>query len=199
LNIYFLIIFAFMAMFFLSIGFKVLASKKPLLLPSKTFFMFMVFAFSPQLIMSLENISMVEGEFGLIFYISPLAFVVLLAFFWVQMKGYTAIGISDGSFRNALHHALNQNHIQFEEQLSLIKLTESNAELQVSMQGWAGIAQITLKQSKDKNLLAKLVISIDEYFTSNSIEPQKTASIFYVLLGLFMLAFSGFFYVQLWW
>ena len=183
-----------MAVFFLYIGIKVIASKKPLLLSSKVFFVFIVLAFSPQLIMSFEIHSSSTGDIGLMSYISPLMFVVLLGFVWIQMKGYMAIGISDDSFRNSLHYALHQNNIQFEEQLSLIKLTDINADLQVSVQSWVGTGQLRLKKSKDKYLLAKLVSSINEYFISNSVKPNNTTSIFYIVMGLFMLVFSGSFY-----
>lgn len=191
LSVYFPFLFAFMAVFFLYIGIKVIALKKPLLLSSKIFFVFMVLAFSPQLIMSIETYSFSTGDLGLISYISPLMFIVLLGFFWIQMKGYIAIGISDDSFRNSLHFALNQNNIQFEEQLSLIKLTDINADLQVSVQSWVGTGQLKLKKSNDKYLLAKLVSSINEYYISNAIKPNNTTSIFYIVMGLFMLVFSG--------
>jgi len=107
------------------------------------------------------------------------------------MKGFMAIGISDDSFRNALHYSLNQNQIQFEEQLSLIKLTGLNAELQVAVQSWVGTGQLKLKKSKDKYLLAKLVSSINDYYISNAITPNNTTSIFYIVMGLFMSVFSG--------
>lgn len=191
MNIYFPILFAFMAVFFLYIGIKVIVSKRPLLLSSKIFFIFMVFAFSPQLIMSIERLTTSTGDMGLFFYINPLMFIVLLIFFWIQMKGFMAIGISDDSFRNALHYSLNQNQIQFEEQLSLIKLTGLNAELQVAVQSWVGTGQLKLKKSKDKYLLAKLVSSINDYYISNAITPNNTTSIFYIVMGLFMSVFSG--------
>jgi hypothetical protein len=118
-------------------------------------------------------------------------FVVLLLFFWIQMKGFMAIGISDDSFRNALHYSLNQNQIQFEEQLSLIELTGLNAELQVAVQSWVGTGQLKLKNSKDKNLLVKLVSGINDYYISNAIKPNNTTSIFYIVMGLFVSVFSG--------
>jgi len=69
-----------MAVFFLYIGIKVIVSKRPLLLSSKIFFIFMVFAFSPQLIMSIERLTTSTGDMGLFFYINPLMFIVLLIF-----------------------------------------------------------------------------------------------------------------------
>jgi len=61
LNAYFPLQFALMAIFFLYIGVKVIASKRPLLLPSKVFFLFMVFAFTPQIIMSFEIYFSTDG------------------------------------------------------------------------------------------------------------------------------------------
>ena len=55
LNAYFPLQFALMAIFFLYIGVRVIASKRPLLLPSKVFFLFMVFAFTPQIIDGIMN------------------------------------------------------------------------------------------------------------------------------------------------
>ncbi len=193
LNIYFPLVFTLMAVFFLYIGLKVITSKKPLLLPSKVFFVFMVIAFSPQLIMSVET-QFSTGVFSLLSLLSPIMYVVLLAFFWIQMKGYMAIGISDDSFRNALLYALDQNHIQFEEQVSLIKLTNSNADLLVSVQSWVGTGQLKLKQSKSNHLLNTLVPSINQYFQSHSVKTNSTTPVFYILIGLILLVLSVFFY-----
>ena len=193
LNIYFPLVFTLMAVFLLYIGLKVITSKRPLLLPSKVFFVFMVIAVTPQLIMSVEAYFS-TGAFSLLSLMSPLMYVVLLAFVWVQMKGYMAIGISDDSFRSALHYALNQNHIQFEEQVSIIKLTDSSADLLVSVQSWVGTGQLKLKQSKDNYLLSTLVSSINQYFQSNAVKSNYTVPVFYILFGLILLVLSAFFY-----
>ena len=110
------------------------------------------------------------------------------------MKGYIAIGISDDSFRNSLHYAQRKNSIEFEEQLSLIKLKDIKTDLQVSVQSWMGTGQFKLKNSKDSHLLAKLIPGIIEFFLANTIKPNNTISIFYVVLGLLMLILAGSFY-----
>lgn len=192
LNAYFPLQFALMAIFFLYIGVKVIASKRPLLLPSKVFFLFMVFAFTPQIIMSFEIYFSTDG-IGLLPLMSPAILLVFLVFSWFQMKGYMVIGVSDDSFRSALHYALIQYNVQFKEQLSLIRLEDVNADLQVSVQSWVGTAQLKLKPSKNKLLLSQLVSGINDYFLSNSVEPNNVTSIFYVVIGLFLLVFSGFY------
>lgn len=194
MELYFILLFALMAAYFLVIGIKIVYTNKPLLMPSKVVFIFMVLAFSPQLIIFFEKFSASSNELSHITYLSPLMFIVLLCFFWIQLKGYMAIGISDESFRNALHTSLSNNKIKFEEQLSLIKLTDLDAQLQVSIQSWVGTGQIKLKKSTDKELLNKLVLGINEYYQSTPIVANKTTSIFYIVMGLFMLVFAGSFY-----
>tara|TARA_B100002003_G_scaffold232083_1_gene243622 strand:+ start:8748 stop:9341 length:594 start_codon:yes stop_codon:yes gene_type:complete len=133
---------------FLYTGIKVIVAKKPLLIASKIFMVIMLFALLPKVILIFEYQLSSPGDLGLIAYISPLMTFVLLAFCWIQLKGYIAIGISDESFRHSLHYALHKNSIEFEEQLSLIKLKDMKADLQVSVQSWMGTGQLKLKNGK---------------------------------------------------
>ena len=107
------------------------------------------------------------------------------------MKGYMAIGVSDDSFRDALHYSLNKNNLPFEEQLSVIKLTSINASLQIAIQSWIGAGQLKLKESTDDTVLPKIVSGINEFYTENSIKPNNITSIFYIIMGILMLIFSG--------
>ena len=182
-----------MAFLFLFVGARVITSKKPLFLDSRFFFAFMVVGFSPQFVNTL-NMSTIPGNMGLILYLSALLFVCLLVFFWFQMKGYMAIGISDDSFRDALHFSLNKNNLPFEEQLSIIKLTSINANLQIAVQSWVGTGQIKLNKSKDTKMLHAIILSINQYYDENNVSPNNTTSIFYVVMGILMLVFTGTFF-----
>ncbi|MEC9261304.1 MAG: hypothetical protein VYD53_08205 [Pseudomonadota bacterium] len=197
MSTYYLIVTAAMALFFLYIGIKVIVAKKPLLISSKIFIVIMLFALLPKVILIFEYQFSSPGDLGLIAYISPLMTFVLLAFCWFQLKGYIAIGISDESFRNSLHYALHKNNIEFEERLSLIKLKDMKADLQVSVQSWVGTGQLKLKNAKHSYLLAKLIPGINEYFQANAIKPNNTVSVFYVVFGLLLLFLAGSFYFSI--
>ena len=121
-------------------------------------------------------------------------FICLLVFFWFQMKGYMAIGVSDDSFRNALHFSLNKNNLPFEEKLSVINLTSINAKLQVAIQSWIGVGQLKLKNSKDSKILREIVMGLNEYYIENDVGSNNITSMFYILMGIFMLIFTGAFY-----
>jgi len=195
MKIYFLFLFALMACFFLIIGIKVVLSKRPLFMPSRYFFVFMILAFSPQFVNTASMLFRdLPSKLGLILYLNPIMFICLLVFFWIQMKGYMAIGISDDSFRDAMHFSLNKINQPFEERLSMIKLTSIDANLQVAIQSWVGAGQIKLKGSKDAKLLSEIIEGINEYYINNKIKPNNTTSIFYIIMGIFMLIFAGAFY-----
>jgi len=195
MKIYFPLVFAFIAFFFLFIGIKVVISKRPLFMPSKYFFAFIVLAFSPQFVTTVDMfLKGLPGKIGLIFLISPILFVCLLVFFWILMKGYMAIGVSDDSFRDAIHFSLKRINQPFEEKLSAIKLTAINTILQIAIQSWIGSAQLRLKQSKDTKLLTEIIAGMNEYYINNNIKPNNVISTFYILIGFFMLVFAGVFF-----
>jgi len=189
-----------MAFFFIFIGVKVIiVSKRPLFMPAKYFLALMVLAFSPQFVNMMDMfLNDKLDKIGLILLISPILFVCLLVYFWILMKGYMAIGVSDDSFRDAIHFSLKKINQPFEEKLSTIKLTAINANLQISIQSWISSAQLRLKQSKDTKLLAEIVMGMNEYYIKNDIKPNNVTSIFYILIGVLMLVFAGvLFYVFL--
>lgn len=197
MKIYFPILFALLACFFLFIGVKAVLSKKPVFIFSKYFYGLIVLAFLPLLINTADMISKgYSGKIGLIMYLNPVLFVFLLVFFWFQMKGYMAIGISDDSFREAIHFSLNKNELPFEEKLSVMTLPSLNNELQVAIQSWIGSGQIKLKRSEKTGVLPKIIAAIDEYYATKNITANNFTSIFYIVMGTLMLFFAGvFFYV----
>ncbi len=189
MKIYAPLLFALIAFYFLFIGVKVVISKRPLFIPSKYFFALMVFAFS--LITVNIFLKDLSGKSRIIFMISPILFICLLVYFWILMKGYMAIGVSDDSFSDALHFSLKRINQPFEEKLSAIRLTAINANLQIAIQSWTGSAQLRFKQSKDTKLLKEIIAGMNEYYIKNHIKPNNVTSIFYILLGVFMLVLAG--------
>jgi hypothetical protein len=184
-----------MALFFLIIGVKVVLTKRPIFLPSRYFFVFLLFAISPQFVntasMLRDDIS--EG-LSFILLLNPVMYICLIIFSWIQMRGYMAIGVTGESFRKALHYSLDKNDIQFEEQLSAIKLTSLNASLQVAIQSWIGAGQLKLKQSHDNKLLSNIVSDVNEYFVEYKVKPNNITSVFYIVMGIFMFVSAGTFF-----
>jgi len=133
-------------------------------------------------------------KLGLILVLNPIMFICLLVFFWFQMKGYMAIGVSDDSFRDALHSSLNKNGLSFEERLSVIKLTSINATLQIAIQSWMGTGQLKLKNNNDRSVLPEIIAGINDYYNENDVKANNITSIFYIIMGVLMLLFAATFF-----
>jgi hypothetical protein len=189
--IYFPIIFLVMAAFFLTIGIKVVAGRKPVLLSSRFFYGFLLIAFSPQFV---NAATMITGHGSFFFWISPIMFAALLVFFWFQLKGYMVIGVHDDTFRDALLHTLGKNNMPYEERLSTILLPDENAALQVAIQSWIGAGQIKLKHGRKKALLKQIVAGINDYYATNQTKPNRITAILYIVIGLFMVVSAGAFF-----
>jgi len=193
--IYFPVVFLLMALFFLYIGLKVVLTKRPLFLSAKYFYAFMILAFSPQFVNMVELFKMSHSrKYDLLFLLSPLMFLVLLIFLWIQMKGYMAIGISDDLFREALHYSLNKLGLAFEERISTIYLTSMNSSIQIAIQSWIGAGQLKFKEAKNAKLLAEIISGMNEYNSANNIKSKNITAIFYIIIGLLILVAAGVFY-----
>ncbi|MCD4824454.1 MAG: hypothetical protein K8S55_07595 [Phycisphaerae bacterium] len=191
----FLFTFILMACFILFISIKGVLSQRPVFVPAKYFLVLMVIALFPQFVTSanmlFKGISDSMDNLWMVWCFNAIMAACVLVFFWFQMKGYVAIGVSGDSFRDAIHFSLNKNNQPFEEKLSVINLTSINANLQIAIQSWIGFGQIKLKNSKDSKLLPQIVAGINEYYISNNIKPNNITSIFYIVTGVLMLIFSG--------
>jgi hypothetical protein len=190
---FFIPIFVLMSACFLFIGIKVATSRRPLFIPSRLFLAFIVIGFLPQFVMSFHIFvrnPAISSKLLPMNILILLMYICLFTFLWFQMKGYTAIGISDDTFRTALHSSLDKQGFPFEEQLSTIKLISENTYLQIAIQSWVGAGQIKLKKSNKKDLLKNIISGLNDYYLQNNIRPNNVTSIFYIAMGTIMLVFA---------
>lgn len=180
-----MITFFIEALIFLGIGIRVMAAQRPLLFKARWLLGFMVLILSPMLILSLYLFSKSQNPVMLI---NPLMFFTLLIFFRIVMKGYIAMGITDESFRAAIHAALQQLNITFEETLAHIKLTSHDVDLQAAIQSWIGTAQLKAKQPNGKPILDDIAKAIVEYYQTHEAKTNNVTAIFYIITGVFMAA-----------
>jgi hypothetical protein len=99
---------------FLAIGLKGLVERKAFLLNAKWIWAIMFLCFGPQMLQSLCFLAD-QKHFDFIFIFSPIMLLFVLFTMWKQMSGYMAFGVTDESFRSALHTSLQKLLIPFEE------------------------------------------------------------------------------------
>ena len=181
------------ALFFLGIGIRVMAARRPLLFNARWILGIVAVAFAPAVIVWLNLFSKSENPIMLI---NILGLFVIFIFLAIVIKGYIVMGITDESFRAALHNALQELNIAFEETVGHIKLTSHNLELQAAVQSWVGSAQLKMKGSNGKPVLNEIVKAVSQYYQTHETKTNNVTAIFYLIMGLLMLV-MGIIFVRL--
>jgi hypothetical protein len=118
--------------------------------------------------------------------LSPLLmFGVFFLIIW-KMRGYSIWGATEEYLQNALHAALTELNLPFEESVARLRLTSLDADLTLSVSG-LGAAQMRLKQPRHGATLKQIASHMNVYFAT--VPGKVSLGIFYVeaLLGAFLL------------
>ena len=182
------IVFGIAAIFFLVIGLRGLLIKRPFLISQRWFLSIMFAVFIPT-ILQFFFLRLPSG-FNLINWLNPLIFGFILLVMCYQMRGYTAYAVTDASFREVLIEVLQKLQLPYQENLSLIRLTSLEADLQVSVQGWMGTGQIKVKQRAHRAVLRKIVNQMNEHFRMSSVPTNMITCVFLLIMGGFMVMFA---------
>jgi hypothetical protein len=182
---YLLVIFSLEVLIFFGIAIRILLiGQRPFLFNARWLWGFLVLGLSPLPIYFISSgaLSHPPGRV-----IVLLLFAAIFVFATMQMKGYYAIGVTDDSFRTAIHAALQQLEIAFEETLAHIKLTSLDIDLQVSFYS-LGIVGLKVKQSNGKPVLKEITKAVGNYYQTHETKMNNTAAIVFFVGGLAVLA-----------
>ncbi len=182
-------IFILLAASLMFIALKTLFQRRPLLFSSRWLFGYMCVVFLPNILNSI-NMGIYSKTIGMITWISPLMFAVMLVFFWFQMKGYMAFAISEKYFRDALLASTSVLGYTVEETMSRITIQETGQAIQVSIQGWTGSAQIKPVGKDSGDLVKKIANEMNVYFRTTPGAMNYIIPWFYLIMGFFMVAMS---------
>jgi hypothetical protein len=188
---YLLVIFSLEVLIFFGIAIRILLiGQRPFLFNTRWVLGVLVLGLSPLPVVLIPLGALSDATGGIIVLLILLLYVAIFLFAAIQTKGYYAMGVTEDSFRTAIHAALQELEIPFEETLTHIKLTSLELDLQVSVHSWMGTAQLRVKPSKGKSVLKEITKAIVNYYQTHETKMNNTAAIFYFVMGLFALAFA---------
>jgi hypothetical protein len=191
--LYFLpVLFLFHAIVYLFISLKAIIKNKPFIINSRWINLLMVISFVPFMMLHIIDLVKTGAEryYSLLLLLQILFFVLFMIFLYFVIKGYSIYCVNDVDFRNSVVNSLNSNSIKFEEKMNKIELVDINNELNVSFAAWLGCGMIKIKNKKDKLIFKKIIDGIKIYFKENDIESKKIVAVFYLIFGMFFIAFS---------
>ncbi len=134
----------------------------------------------------------VISSFLLLFkWLMPVVFTVGLVIGCFVLKGYSAYGVSDITFREALITTLDKLQLSYEGTLSSIRLTSIrltsvDADLQVAVVSWLGSGMIKIKQREHRTLLTQIVSEMNTYFRMSSTPSNLILCIIELVFGILM-------------
>ena len=181
-SIVFPIMFGITAGFFLIIGLRGIITKRPFLISNKWMLWIMFIVIVANI---LHDLFLPSSTSILIKWLNPVIFTVVLVMLCFTLKGYTAYGIINTSFREALLTTLEKLQLPYKITLFTIRLTSVEADLQVSTQSGMGV-QIKVKQRQHHSQLAEIVAAMNEHFQISSSPVNLISCVFFVVMGVIM-------------
>ncbi len=185
------VIFLFMAAFFLGISFRAWRYRRPFLLSQRWQFGLMCGAFAPLIVNSFFFTASrsIPLSLRMTQWLSPAMFVVMLVYFFFMMRGYTAFAVTEKSFREAFLAAVTKLGSTCEEQMSSMRILPQDVRINVAVVGWSGTGLLRSKRD-GQELLHSLAREINAHFETHGGETNQTTTLFYAVIGLFMIAFA---------
>src|SRR6185503_2804777 len=83
---------------------------------------------------------------------------------WQNLKGYVAFGVTNESFKAALHSALGKLNLPYTDLVSRIELPSIGADLQATVHSWSGTGELKVKPGKHRQMLRTIARDMNEYF-----------------------------------
>ena len=190
LETYLVVVLLLNALFFLYIGVKVSYSNHPIFISAKTFFFFLSMIIGSILIYQIDKQLQSETPVELSIFITPIMSFIVLSYFWFQMKGYIAVGVSDRTLRDAINYSLEVNQLNYEDLITGIHLKDLNAKLDISIQDWVATGQVKVHSIKNKGLLDALMSGVNDFYRTKAIEANNDASYSYLFFSAILIVFS---------
>ena len=192
-------VFYVLAAYFLVLGLRGIILKKPFLFSAKSAFWVILLAFTPSMIFPVqgfwenysftaENSMPFDWSDMLVLLIPLVMYPALLIFYWQILKGYSILGVTDESFRQALYSILDELKIPFEERLSKMHLTQIGADLEANVNSWMGVATIRIRQREHLETLDRIAEGLKRYFAGSHVSVNMQTCVYYVIFGVITLA-----------
>jgi hypothetical protein len=192
-------LFGVMALFFFVVGLRGIVSKKPFLISAQWLFTLVLLAFAPSLLQPflfpLPRLGDRSGMLGILPWLNPIMFTVLLVFMWFTLRGYLAFAVTAESFREGLLASLKKLDLPYEETLASMRLPSVGVDLQVAVQSWIGTGQLKTKQRRSSGVLKDIVRGMNEHYQTTAVPVNLICCVFYVVMGIFMVVFAGVFLI----
>ena len=171
---YFLLV---ISVVFIGMSLFVFLRKKPLILNFFWMLLILFLCFFPQILSSIQMFLKYPSFIGIL---PAFMFGVFIIWLLFMMKGYRIYGVDGADFQKSLIEYLNDNHYEFEQNLSTLKIKNPEIELSISIQSWIGIAQLRFKGKENHEVLKSLINDLKK----KDIKANYIFPVFFAITGV---------------
>jgi hypothetical protein len=173
----------------LTIGLRGIIKKKPFLIPERQITWVFTIGCLPLLfnliwtLLSYRRGNPIDEIWYGYYLLGSLLFIPAILLLWRKLSGYTVVGITYNSFRNALISVLARLNLPFKETIFKIHLVETNADLWPTIPS-LGIANLRITPKKHQPLLDQIAGGLRDYFVSPEVRINRISNILFTLLSV---------------
>lgn len=117
---------------------------------------------------------------------------VMIIIFCYTMCGYTVTGVSEKTFRSALHDAMTKLNLPYIEGAYNLYIPSRKLNLQIRVQNKLGTTHIKFKQRGQDALLDEIAGALREVFFMRNTRGNKRSYVLNLFSGVLILAIFGF-------
>jgi hypothetical protein len=116
-----------------------------------------------------------------------LLFLGVIAMLWWQNRGYQVVGATGESLVSALRASMNRLNLEYQEELTRVRLPSVGAELVTTGQPGFGIAYLRMQPREHRDILNGIAAEMNRYYRDVRSETNKTAYLLYIAVGFLLI------------
>ena len=175
------------ATIFAFIGIRGLVTKKATVILGKYLTFLIALCFAPQFINSAKLLLKVPFLAA----ITLVMYVGVIAAFWFILKNVVIFGATEENVLSSIKFALKKIGLTYKINLSSIE-TEKGQIFKISVQDWAGSAQIIAGNKEAKLLMPKFTHEIKAYYKNADYKINSFSYWLYAFMGVALFLMTGF-------
>jgi hypothetical protein len=175
----------------LYLGLRGLIGRRPLVFSSRWFPVILGVTVLRQLVPVAGNQHSADPSQGDVLPFGTLLVIAVFVASWFWMQGYMIFGASEVTLRKALHHALDERGLSYEDRPAAIHIPSEQLDLQLQINEWGGTASVKVAPARGRPLLRELRKDMERFFTSHPISLQKNVFVVYTYVGALLLGIAA--------
>lgn len=168
----------------LCLGLRGVALRRPFVISSRWVFAFVVLCIGPIGIHAVFRLGADRLWLNVIDTSLLILFAIIIAFLYSTMRGFTVIGVTEESLRDALRAALRQLNLPYEQTGGAVRLVGLDAKMRVATRFFIGMADLRACGVSNPSVFNAIARALNDQFRWNKVTMNWLACTNLCLVGV---------------